>query len=121
MNSRSAWLLLSFRGRVGRTRFWLAALPLAVVFAGLYAAVDAGIGGQTTLFLNAPLFWIAGALAVKRLHDRAKSPAWLLILAVPVLGPLWIAIELAFFKGSDGENQYGPDPLDDGADYLEVK
>ena len=121
MNRKLSWLLFSFRGRIGRARFWMAAFPVAVVFAGLYAVVDAGIGGRATLLLNLPLFWIAGALATKRLHDRAKSPAWLLLLLVPVLGPLWISLELALFKGSDGENQHGPDPLDDGADYLEVK
>ncbi|MSQ54592.1 MAG: DUF805 domain-containing protein [Betaproteobacteria bacterium] len=116
-----AWLLLSFRGRLGRARFCFAAVPLAVAFAAIYAAVDQHVGGQATLALNLPLLWILGALSVKRLRDRARSPWWLLIVLVPVLGPLWLGIELALFKGTDGENQYGADPLDDGADYLEVK
>ena len=50
------------------------------------------------------------ALAVKRLHDRGKSPGWLLVALVPVLGPLWLLSPWPAARHAR-ENHYGPDPL----------
>ena len=55
------------------------------------------------------------------MHDRGRSPLWLLAAAVPVLGPLWLFIELGLLSGTPGENHYGPDPLTLDTDYLTVK
>ena len=57
----------------------------------------------------------------KRLHDRGRSAWWLIVLLIPVLGPLWLAIELALRRGTPGENQYGADPLERHYDYLTVR
>jgi uncharacterized membrane protein YhaH (DUF805 family) len=38
-----------------------------------------------------------------------------------VLGALWLFVDLALRRGTPGENQYGPDPREFGADYLTVK
>jgi uncharacterized membrane protein YhaH (DUF805 family) len=57
---------------------------------------------------------------VKRLHDRGSGAASLLWLLLPVLGPLWLFINLGFRKGIDGDNQFGPDPLLVNVDYLKV-
>src|SRR5262245_21974074 len=59
------------------------------------------------------------ALLAKRMRDRGRSPAWLLAALVPLLGPLWLLVELGLRKGTPGENQYGPDPREAG-DYLTV-
>ena len=56
----------------------------------------------------------------RRLRDRGRSPFWLLAGAVPILGPLWLLIELGLRRGTPGENPYGPDPLRAG-DYLTVR
>ena len=53
--------------------------------------------------------WLA--LYAKRWHDRGKSGWWSLIVLVPILGAIWILVELGFLRGTEGPNQYGPDPL----------
>jgi len=30
---------------------------------------------------------------------------------IPVIGFIWLAVELMFLKGTSGENRFGPDPL----------
>jgi uncharacterized membrane protein YhaH (DUF805 family) len=50
-------------------------------------------------------------LGIKRFHDRDKSGWWLLISLVPLIGPLWLLVELGFLQGSEGANRFGPDPL----------
>jgi uncharacterized membrane protein YhaH (DUF805 family) len=51
------------------------------------------------------------AIYAKRWHDRDKSGWWSLIALVPIIGGIWIFIELGCLRGADGPNQYGPDPL----------
>ena len=55
--------------------------------------------------------WISLAIAVKRYHDRDKSGWWVLIIFLPVIGGIWYLIECGFLRGTDGNNDYGPDPL----------
>jgi len=99
-------------------------------------SLDVGaLGG--ILFLILPLygvlFWVALCLMVKRLHDLNQSGWWVLFLFgfsfvggfisgispemenlalvfnIPVIGfVLW----LLFWPGTAGDNQYGPDPLE---------
>jgi uncharacterized membrane protein YhaH (DUF805 family) len=57
---------------------------------------------------------------VKRLRDRGKSALWLALVLIPVIGPLVLAFELGFWRGTPGENQYGDDPLSENADYMVV-
>jgi uncharacterized membrane protein YhaH (DUF805 family) len=121
-------LLFGFRGRITRAKFWLVALGILVVELALYAA----LGGNVAVLIDPPeklpsigpiastaivalgvlVTWISLAVAVKRYHDRDKSGWWLLIVFVPVIGGLWYLIECGFLRGTDGHNNYGPDPLD---------
>ncbi len=57
------------------------------------------------------IIWPALAISVKRWHDRDKSGWWVLIGLVPLIGGLWALIETGFLPGTEGDNQYGPDPL----------
>ena len=82
--------------------------------------LEASLGRESTWILYPPFLWILAALLVKRLHDRGRGPAVLLWLLLPVLGPLWLILELGFRKGTDGDNQFGPDPLLVDVDYLRV-
>ena len=113
-------VFVSFRGRLRRSSFWLAGLCLGGVFAGLFALFDAWIGRGSTLVLYPAFYWAALALCTKRLHDRGKSPFWLFLLLIPILGPLWTALELVFLRGTRGENRYGPDPRHVRIDYRTV-
>jgi len=62
--------------------------------------------------------WIWLAIKVKRYHDRNQSGWWLLPLLIPVLGLLWylwLFGALGFLKGTEGENRFGSDPLQENA------
>jgi uncharacterized membrane protein YhaH (DUF805 family) len=120
-------LLFGFRGRITRAKFWLVALGIFVVELVLYAA----LGGNVAVLIDPPkelppigpvastvflafgvlVTWISLAVAVKRYHDRNKSAWWVLIIFVPVIGALWYLIECGFLRGTDGNNDYGLDPL----------
>ncbi len=113
--------LLRFRGRIPRSTLWWTAVLLGIGFIVLFVFLDETLGRPATLVLYPPFFWIAAAAAVKRMRDRGKSPVWLLLALVPVLGPLWLFVELGLLSGTPGENHYGPDPLEVDSDYLTVK
>ena len=49
-------------------------------------------------------------MGVRRLHDLDKSGWWMLLLFVPLVNILFY-IYILFFKGTEGPNQYGEDPL----------
>ena len=119
-------LFLSPKGRISRSQFWLGILGVAAL-AGCGIAVA---------FWTPFAYGSLPFLAIKRLHDRNKSgwwtlvflwaPGvtdrlsdkvieesatwWILVLIGSVL-TIWGAVELGFRRGTDGENKYGPDPL----------
>jgi len=114
-------ILFSFQGRIGQKTFWLCLLVSTlitwVIIAGL-AFITFALSGNTdaslSLFLSImyllciPTGWIGLALQAKRWHDRNKSAWWILIMFVPVIGPLWMLIEAGFMAGSPAANNYGP-------------
>lgn len=88
--------LFSWRGRSGRATFWWTLIALKLTFLVLFVFLRAEAGLASTLVLYPPFFWILGALLARRLRDRGRAPAWLLVLLVPVLGPLWLLVEAGF-------------------------
>jgi uncharacterized membrane protein YhaH (DUF805 family) len=124
------------RGRIGRQQYWLGMLGVALAIVALM-----GIIWTTAQFLlGLPLIvFIAVSvyvLAIKRLHDRNKSGWWTLVFLwapgvtdrlsnkvveesatwwilflIGAVLSLWGLIELGFRRGTDGENDYGPDPI----------
>lgn len=120
-------LLWSWEGRIGRGRFWLGVvlvILMSMVF-GFIATllgvpIDTGMGpvaeeisAAGALYLLAAFLAVAYAqLAIyaKRFHDRGKSAWWVLIAFVPVVGFLWVVIELGMLAGDPGPNIYGPVP-----------
>ena len=44
---------------------------------------------------------------IKRFHDRDKSGWWVLIGLIPIIGAIWLLIELGFLKGTPGPNRFG--------------
>ncbi len=103
--------LFSFDGRLRRAAFWWTSLAVWSVFALCFALLEALVNAASTLLLYPPLFWLLGALLVRRLHDRGRSGRVLLALLVPLAGPLWIGVETALLRGQAGDNRYGRDPL----------
>ena len=96
--------LFSFRGRIGRARFWL----IAPIFLGFIATVLLFVPIANTLFPPKPtvligfvaiglflfFLFIAAAIAAKRLHDRSWSGWWLCTLL-----PQWPAAYLMSQSG----------------------
>ena len=56
------------------------------------------------------MIWGSICLGVKRLHDLNKSGWFILFSFIPIISFL-LGIYMLFFKGTDGENQFGKDPL----------
>ncbi len=55
--------------------------------------------------------WTSLAVGAKRCHDRGRSGWFQLITLIPLIGSLWLFVELGLLKGKEGENRFGPDPL----------
>ena len=111
-------VLFSARGRINRLTFWAYNIPL-VAFQVFLNFLDHGmIPGLIEDLAYIVLFpviivfiWISLALGIKRCHDRDKSGWWMLLLLVPLVGPLWLLISLGFIRGTEGENRFGQDPF----------
>ena len=117
---RLARLLFSPQGRLPRGEAWRALLLASTLFVLLFLLLDSLTGYASTLLLYPFYFWSLFAIGARRYHDRGKRAAWLLLLLLPLLGPLWVAVELGCLRGSRGENRYGSDPLNTVRDYLTV-
>ena len=131
-------LYLSLDGRINRKPFWLGILALVVVTwilefilfaafgvslipnmdpnadpAAAAAAASAMMGKMMVPLgiLTLLLLWPSICLYAKRWHDRDKSGWWSLIIFVPIIGSIWILVELGFLRGTEGPNRFGPDPL----------
>jgi uncharacterized membrane protein YhaH (DUF805 family) len=122
------FLFLSYSGRIGRLTYWVSSFVLGFIelgamialltlsgasLAGLHAD-DATMVREAMLHLVLPLgivtvifLYPAYAITTKRWHDRGKSGWWSLIGFVPIIGGLWLLIELGFLGPSEYVNQYG--------------
>jgi uncharacterized membrane protein YhaH (DUF805 family) len=109
-----------WRGRLRRRDFLARMVLAAVVFAVLFVFLERVAGYESTLLLYPPYFVVLASLCVRRLHDQARSAWWLLVMIVPLLGPLILAWRLLLTRGTHGANQYGDDPRLRGYDYLQV-
>ena len=110
-------LLFQFDGRINRAKYWLGFVVVLVGFlivGGLVAGIDSGAARAVLGLAYLALFWPALAVQIKRWHDRDKSGWWVLIGLIPFIGSLWVLIECGFLQGTEGPNQYGPDPLGGG-------
>jgi uncharacterized membrane protein YhaH (DUF805 family) len=92
------WLLLSFRGRINRSKYWLA---MVIFFAvGVAQTIVGLIAGRSLAFqvlefvVNLGLFIAGLAVGIKRLHDRDKSAWWMLFFYV---APVVLVLFALFF------------------------
>jgi uncharacterized membrane protein YhaH (DUF805 family) len=131
-------LFLSFEGRINRQPFWLGLLALiiltwilefilfAIFGVSMMPVMDpnatpeaaAAAAAASMSKMIAPLgilvlltLWPSLAMYTKRWHDRDKSGWWTLIILVPIIGSIWLLVELGFLRGTDGPNRFGDDPL----------
>ena len=104
----------TFSGRARRKEYWLFYLAwfiLAVIAFGIdmvigSPVIEIGVVG----IINAALICPSLAVSVRRLHDTNRRGWWLLMYLIPIIGAIWLIV-LFCFKGTEGENRFGPDPL----------
>ena len=109
-------LLLTFDGRIRRRDYWLACLCWSVMGSvtslvvwlmtelGQTAFVDEVATGSCMLTAYSTI-----CVVTKRLHDLDRSGWWQLIVVIPFM-IFVLFFECAFRSGTDGANQFGPDP-----------
>ena len=112
-----SYLLFTFNGRLARGAYWMASLFYWSTFYVFYNVLWYAFAPGATFFLYPLLFWIIFATSVKRLHDHNKSGYWLLVILIPVFGPLLLIYFLGFKKSNYIGNRYGTVP-GSAADYL---
>lgn len=123
-------LLFSFQGRIRRLHYWLAAISVGVVV-GVIASILMPMSGIAQGTPN-PIFlaligiiyiidiYIGLALGAKRCHDRDKSAWFLAIGLIPLIGAIWLFVELGILDGTQGPNRFGPSPKGIGEPAVAV-
>jgi uncharacterized membrane protein YhaH (DUF805 family) len=127
----------SFDGRIPRKTFWLSILVMMIivfilefilfaVFGASMTSVDPNATPEAAVAamqdtmgqMMVPLgilflivLWPSLAIYAKRWHDRDKSGWWSLIMLVPIIGSIWLLVELGFLRGTEGPNRFGDDPI----------
>lgn len=114
-----SYLLFTKKGRIDRLTFWNLQLFIWLTFYVLFHAFDSWFGYGSTWALYPLLYWSLYCCGAKRLHDINTSAWWLLLLLIPVFGPLFLLFALGFKKGKSLRNRYGSKP-GTGDDYLTV-
>ena len=106
---------LRFEGRINRwPYFWKPILfSLAVSFFLMLCEMILPLSVISILFKIAPVFnvVVTSSFIVRRCHDLDKSGYWGLLVLIPIVN-FFFLLYLLFAKGTDGWNQYGPDPLE---------
>ena len=101
-------------GRFNRGQWWLFAVVQVVMTAVAIMVFIGGIAAHTTPVLLAALLafilvvWSGLCANIKRFHDRDKSGLWIVIGFIPIIGSIWLFVELGLMAGSDGDNRFGP-------------
>jgi ACS family glucarate transporter-like MFS transporter len=124
-------VLLALEGRICRSTFWVRGLlPIgafvfvtALVIAQLASAMrptDTQAPAQSLFIQLVYGFSVLGlwpllSILAKRCHDRGRSAWWLLIALIPIIGQIWLLVDIILPKGIDGDNRFGPDPLQEVA------
>lgn len=112
-------LFFTYAGRLNRKsyiyrNFFLSFVLniIRIILAVLAAYIDALELLFTGLLYVSGIFGFVASIMMlaRRLHDLDKSGWWMLLLCVPLVNILFY-IYILFFKGTEGPNQYGEDPL----------
>lgn len=125
------FLFLSYGGRIGRTAYWVGLVVLGLAeFGAIIALLNLAHGSLMdlaaaqddprtvtpeimmhvvlpALIVSVLFLYPTFALYTKRWHDRNKSGWWSLVGLVPIIGGLWMFVELGFLGGDEGQNDFG--------------
>jgi uncharacterized membrane protein YhaH (DUF805 family) len=103
----------TYEGRVSRSYWWLMHVAYLIVLSAMENMRE--LLDLPEYVIIAPLLimaWLLLVTNIKRWHDQDSSGWWVLINLVPMIGPFYSFMVLGFFKGTEGSNDYGDDPLD---------
>ena len=107
----------SFTGRMSRSDYWLkeflVLLPFGILNNILAYGVATDEAHAVSMIIGLICLWPALALVIKRVHDRNHSGWFALIFLIPLVGPIWLLIEVLFLRGTTGPNRFGDDPVQD--------
>lgn len=100
----------TFSGRARRSEYWFFALFTTIVESIVSIIFSDGDGVNFLgSLINLAVFVPSLAVSVRRLHDIGKSGWYLLIMLIPIAGPIILIIKLAQ-DSMPGANAYGPCP-----------
>jgi len=109
---------VGFSGRARRKEFWMFML-FHVIASFVFGFIDGllgmsspktGLGPICGLYILAT-FLPGLAVQIRRLHNTNRSGWFSLIGIIPYVGPI-IVLVLCAMKGTEGDNDYGEDPLE---------
>jgi uncharacterized membrane protein YhaH (DUF805 family) len=100
-----------FSGRSSRPEYWYFMLPIIVLMFVTNLVDSILLGGMPALSLIVALATLVPTLSAsaRRLHDTNRSGWWLLVALVPVVGA-FVVIYLCCQPGTEGPNNFGPEP-----------
>ena len=113
-------MFFRYDNRLNRKRYIMRALALvvAVTLAATVLGIVFAVAGmsESTIGTMGTLIGIAGAipglmLAIRRLHDLDRPTWWIIGNFIPLVNCVF-GLYLLLAKGTDGPNQFGPDPLE---------
>ena len=108
---------VTFTGQARRSEYWFFILfyTLCSIAATI---VDVAVGFGTSGLLGGLValgFLIPSIRAgVRRLHDIDRTGWWMLIVLIPLIGPIVLLVFLVT-NGTDGPNRFGADPKGPGS------
>src|SRR6185312_7490300 len=92
--------LFSFQGRIGRydyvVRFLLPLLIIEVAVGALAPPLQFNMIMVPIILVSV---WPSLAVGAKRCHDRGRSGWFQLVILLPIVGLLWLLIELVLLPG----------------------
>lgn len=100
------YLYTNFDGRIARKDWWIG---IAIIF-GISIVLSVLIGGGGLVqFVVMIILFIGGlSLHIKRFHDRGKPGWWVFVFLIPIIGFIWMIVELGILEGDADANEYGP-------------
>lgn len=101
-------------GRISRREYALGTIFIFAIDLALFSLLISPEGlkpGAVFLgvVLGLPLLVGQLVIAAKRCHDMSLPGSFVLLLAVPIIGAVWL-VTLALYPGRGGPNAYGPAP-----------
>lgn len=112
-----AAMFFRYDNRLNRKRYIMRGLivvgiyiALALVFGFIGSLIDQEVASLMVILVGLVITVPSFMLLIRRLHDLDRPGWWAIGNFIPLVN-FALSIYVLFCKGTDGPNQYGPDPL----------